>query len=188
MYPSWVSWCFDSSRRPVCSSLWDDRYECTGPACPFSHLLETSYTHCTCSLPLRLLDDSADLNELVDYLSQVAVIPEEAGAKAAAEVVEPTQSDQDEEDVRRMLEEMKTFEDETSNTARLEPCRYYQETGNCLRRENCPYSHGQREAEEGEDVRSRWYPSYMSCTCCQGWVYKCQNQECRLVGSCQACQ
>lgn len=184
MYPSWVSWCFDSTRRPVCSSLWDDRSECSGPACPFSHLLEASYSHCTCSLPLRLLEESADLNELVAYLVQTAA-PEEETARPAADASGPTQSDQDEEDVQRMLHEMQSFEEENRTDSEL--CQYYLETGNCLRRDTCPYSHGRGLEEGQEDVRSRWYPHCKDCTCCQGWVFQCAQEECRLRGSCQAC-
>jgi len=183
MYPSWVSWCFDSARRPVCSSLWDDRYECSGSACPFSHVLEAAYSHCTCSLPLRLLEESADLNELVTYLTQTAS-PEEADTNAAVDAPGPTQSDQDEEDVRRTLQEMQSFEEET----RPSLCQYYLETGNCLRMDTCPCSHGKGEVEAGEEVRSRWYPNYRDCTCCQGWVFQCKEEVCRLMGACQACQ
>lgn len=179
MYPSWVSWCFDSEKRPVCSSLWDERYECVGPCCPFSHQIESSYLHCTCSLPLRLLDDSTDPNELFDYLVQTAAVET---AEVHRTVVEPTQSEQDEEDVRRMLEEMQSFEEE-----RREVCRYYLETGNCLRRDSCPYQHGKGDDESAEEVRNRWYPSNQDCTCCQGWVYKCQHPACALLGRCETC-
>ena len=192
MYLSVVNWCFDSSHRPVCPSLWDEREECDRSDCPYSHEVEGAYQHGTCALPLHLLDESANIQDLAEYLAQHSMFE---GTEPAATVIEKTQSELDEEEVRRMLEEMKKFEEEKGKeeeeklrayTQKL--CPYFAETGNCLRRAECPYSHDSSEEAFIEDVHGRWYPSGKDCECCRGYIYKCEKEGCQKLGVCAACQ
>lgn len=185
MYP--ISWCFDSTRRPVCPSLWDERDECDAADCPFSHAVESQYVQGTCMLPLRLLEDNADLGELAAFLGQQSDVVADAGA---AEVEQP-QSEEDEEAVRRIYKEMSEFEEEKKSEVRpthQKPCLYFLETGNCLCRAVCPFAHEAQEEPFVEDVNSRWYPSGKDCECCRGFIYKCERAECRSAGQCTSCQ
>ena len=190
LYPSWVSWCFDSQRRPVCPSLWDERDDCDAVDCPFAHDVESVYVHGTCALPLRLLQEDANVGELEEYLRMHSML--EGGTDSSPVVAEQTQSEQDEEDVRRIYKEMNEFEEEKSKDdsfkpVSVKPCSYFSETGNCLRRSTCPFSHEQSEEVFVEDVKSRWYPSGKDCECCGGFIYKCGKEACSRAGKCVAC-
>jgi len=192
MYPSVVKWCFDSQRRPVCPSLWDERAEddCDLSTCPYSHEVESIYLQGECQLPLALLDEEADIGVVAEYLATHSLIdiPPEHVQQEAAEV---TEGQQDEEYIRKMLEEMRMFEEQRGEEEKLQSsthrlCRYFVETGNCLRRTECPFSHG----EEGfsEDVNERWYPHWQNCACCRGFIYKCAKEGCAKQGCCVTCQ
>lgn len=188
-----VEWCFDSSHRPVCPSMWDEREQCTGADCPYSHEAENVYIHGICALPLHLLEEGANIQELADYLSQHSML--DSAPESVPIIPEKTQSEQDEEEVRRMLEEMKKFEEEKEkeeddklHAYTQKQCPYFAETGNCLRRAECPYAHEAEVETFVEDVHSRWYPSGKDCLCCKGYIYKCEQEACKKQGVCAACQ
>jgi hypothetical protein len=193
MYPSWVSWCFDSQHRPVCPSLWDERQDCDGGDCPYSHQAENIYISGSCALPIRLLDEDANIQELADYLYTHSNLDQ---SEPNPEVSRPrTQSEEDEEDVRIVLEEMTTFEEKDkedfelkSRTFDLKLCPYFLETGNCLRKLECPYAHETHEEGFVEDIKSRWYPRGKDCECCRGYIFKCEKERCQEQGVCATCQ
>lgn len=191
MYPSVVKWCFDRQRRPVCPSLWDERVEaddCDLSVCPYSHEVESLYLQGECQLPLALLDLEADIQEVANYLATHSLI-EELPAEAQQEAEEMEASLQDEAYVRGLLEEMRKFEEAKAESEELstqKPCRYFAETGNCLRRVDCPYAHGATDSPE--DVVGRWYPNWQDCACCQGFIYKCGKEACAKQGQCVSCQ
>jgi hypothetical protein len=91
-----------------------------------------------------------------------------------------------------MFKEMSEFEEQKGEEEKLQdyarrPCPYFLETGNCLRRAECPYAHGAAE-ELVEDVNGRWYPNWQDCACCQGFIYKCTKEGCQKQGRCVTCQ
>lgn len=194
MYPSVVKWCFDSQRRPVCPSLWDERMEaeCDLSTCPYSHEVEANYLQGECQLPLALLDEEADIREVALYLSEHCLIDEIPAGPAEQVPEEVAASHQDEEYVHTMFKEMSEFEEQKREEEKLHdyalrPCPYFLETGNCLRRAECPYAHGAAE-ELVEDVNGRWYPNWQDCACCQGFIYKCTKEGCQKQGRCVTCQ
>lgn len=193
MYPSVVKWCFDSQRRPVCPSRWDERVEteCDTSICPYSHEVEASYMQGECQLPLALLDEEADIREVANYLAEHSLIDEIPTGPADQVTEEVVASHQDEEYVHNMFAEMRAFEEQKGEEEKLQSyahrlCPYFQETGNCLRRAECVYAHGAEETVE--DVNGRWYPSWQDCACCQGFIYKCAKEGCQKQGHCVTCQ
>lgn len=193
MYPSVVKWCFDSQRRPVCPCLWNEGAEadCDTSTCPYSHEVEANYLQGECQLPLALLDDEADIREVANYLAEHCLIDEIPTGPVNQVSEEVVASHQDEEYVHMMFVEMSEFEEQKGEEEKLHfyshrQCPYFQETGNCLRRAECVYSHGAEETVE--DVNGRWYPSGKDCVCCQGFIYKCAKEGCQKQGRCVTCQ
>ena len=38
--------------------------------------------------------------------------------------------------------------------------------------------------EDDESDDDKWFPKYKDCTCCKGFVYKCDGDVCKSLGSC----
>ena len=193
MYPSVIKWCFDSHRRPVCPSLWDERAEdsCDQSTCPYSHEVESIYLQGECQLPLKLLEEDADIQEVAAYLMEHSLLDEVPAGSGEQPTEDVGASQQDEEYVHTMFEEMRRFEEQKGEEEKLQDyaqklCPYFAETGNCLRRAECPFAHGLEES--AEDVNGRWYPSWRECECCQGFIYKCTKESCQNQGRCITCQ
>lgn len=38
--------------------------------------------------------------------------------------------------------------------------------------------------DDDESDDDKWFPKYKECTCCKGFVYKCDGDVCKSLGSC----
>jgi hypothetical protein len=38
--------------------------------------------------------------------------------------------------------------------------------------------------DDDESDDDKWFPKYKDCTCCKGYVYKCEGDVCKSLGSC----
>jgi hypothetical protein len=42
----------------------------------------------------------------------------------------------------------------------------------------------QFDDDEDESDDEKWFPKFMNCECCKGFVYKCQGETCQTLGKC----
>jgi hypothetical protein len=38
--------------------------------------------------------------------------------------------------------------------------------------------------DEEESDEEKWFPKYKDCTCCKGFIYKCDGDVCKSLGAC----
>lgn len=180
-----VPWYLDELSEPVCPSFWED-FECEKSSCPFSHKLAKFQS----SIVLAE-DHSEDIQVLYRYVKQfldtLGVKESIQGVKFNQEFEEDEEEEKDIGRINQLINEMAEFE-RGPRIENQEICPFELETGNCLIKNYCEFTHstGANDAADSER-HSEWYPSSMDCECCKGYVYGCSSEACRKNQKCLIC-
>jgi hypothetical protein len=180
--PDYVPWYLDEASHPVCPSFWED-FECDRPSCPFSHKTARFMTSVVFTEDL-----TSDLLAMHKFLlSYISNHPNKE--LITTHSADPNiENEKEFEKIDQLFDEMAEFE---RGANFIEPgtfCYFLKETGNCVLKGLCEYSHSQVDDPENEgDWQDVWYPDCMSCECCKGYVYKCSVEACKSNGKCLEC-